>query len=59
MESTLSGKTQAGSPPPQTVTIFLRPTFAIVPTVGGLDVRVVAAAPARNEPTASQPVARA
>lgn len=30
------------TPPPQPVTIFLKPTFAIVPTENGLNVRVAA-----------------
>lgn len=47
------------NPPMQPVTIFLRPTFAIIPSVGGLDVRVVASAPVHTASAPASPTARA
>ncbi|MBX5483366.1 MAG: hypothetical protein IRZ16_16215 [Myxococcaceae bacterium] len=48
--------TEPSLPPPPPVTIFLKPTFAIVPGQTGLDVRVAAALPSRpvapSKPTA-------
>ena len=47
------------TPPPQPVTIFLKPTFAIVPTENGLNVHVAASPFDRPEPRSKRPIASA